>query len=102
MIHYLDTQELLGDLLQELAFPKNTVKVLDDIGPLRIGVENLVDVFKTRRLDSTRLCGCDTGRLLYKHCKHRRNAICTLKDEDCKFKYPPKTDDDTDAAKAFP
>lgn len=91
MVHYLDTKELLMDLLEELSFPANTRRVLNDIGPLRIGVENLVDVFKTRRLDTTRLCGCDTAALLYKYCKHRTNAVCMLPSDDCKFKYPRKT-----------
>jgi len=86
MIHYLDTQELLGDLLKELAFPKNAVKVLDDIGPLRIGVESLVDVFKTRRLDHGAQCIAGETNILRKYCKHRQDGACLLVGDTCQFR----------------
>ena len=91
MVHYLDTQELLMDLLEELSNPFNTKWVLDRDVALRDSAQNLVAAFKARRLDVTRLCGCDPKHLLYKYCKHRVHASCDLKDEDCPFSYPPLT-----------
>lgn len=86
MVHYLDTEELLIDLLEELTFPHNTKRVLDDSGPLRMWTENIVNAFKARRLDESGACIAGTTNILRKYCKHRHNGRCVLVGDTCQFR----------------
>lgn len=102
VVHYLDTQELVIDFLDEMTYRDNVVKVLDENDTLRWWCENLIDAFRTSRYKGRGTCIADTSNLLKRYCMHRQAGACLLVNDTCKFREERMKGGDNTEARAFP
>jgi len=101
-MEYENIDDLLADLTTELSFPINVREVLEHNEPLCMWVVNIVNAFMAKRVGYASLCGADDRSMLYKYCKHRQHAFCSLYDEECRFKSTSVTKPDKVKKRIWP